>query len=76
MNSDTERLSPEELRAAVDRTRPEDFDGHREWDELSLADKLRWMAAAARFVLSQRERDRRGAPDDSSRSARRRDPRG
>ena len=52
-----ERKRTEDLLDAIDRCKPEDFDGHVDWNTLGLAEKLRWMSRSARFVLAHRRAD-------------------
>ena len=43
----------EQALEAVRRSRPEDYDGHTEFDRMSPAQRLAWLDAATKFVLEQ-----------------------
>ena len=40
--------------AAVRRSRPEDYDGHTEFAQMSPDARLRWLEAAVRFVQASK----------------------
>lgn len=44
-----------EALAVVRRSRPEDYDGHTEFDRLSPDARLAWLEAAVRFVQSSKQ---------------------
>ena len=46
----------EQALGAVRRSRPEDYDGHTEFDRMSPAQRLAWLDAAALFVWKQKSR--------------------
>ena len=46
----------EQALEAVRRSRPEDYDGHTEFDRMSPAQRLAWLDEAALFVWKQKAR--------------------
>lgn len=47
--------------AAVRLSKPEDYDGHTEFDRLSPNERLTWLEAAVRFVQVSKEARRSAA---------------
>ena len=41
--------------AAIRRSKPEDYDGHTEFERLSPDARLTWLEAAVRFVQASKE---------------------
>ena len=39
---------------AVRRSRPEDYDGHTEFDRMTSSQRLAWLDAATKFVWEQK----------------------
>lgn len=46
----------EQALEAVRRSRPEDYDGHTEFDRMSPAQRLAWLDEATLFVWKQKAR--------------------
>ena len=46
----------EEALEAVRRSRPEDYDGHTEFDRMTPAQRLVWLDEATLFVWKQKSR--------------------
>jgi hypothetical protein len=46
----------EQALGAVRRSRPEDYDGHTEFDRMSPAQRLAWLDEATLFVWKQKAR--------------------
>ncbi|HXN35088.1 MAG TPA: hypothetical protein VN877_02890 [Opitutaceae bacterium] len=42
------------VREAIARSRPEDYDGHTEFERLTPAERLVWLESAIRFISSSR----------------------
>lgn len=52
--TDSERVPTRDaILKAIDRCRPEDFDGHTDWAKLDFEKKLLWLSRSARLVLQQ-----------------------
>jgi hypothetical protein len=55
-----ESPSPDQaaIAAIIARSKPEDYDGHTEFDRLSPQERLEWLDAAVQFIESRRARVR------------------
>lgn len=49
-------MNPEPETIDFDSLRPEDFDGHSKFSNLTISQRLAWLSGAIRFVHQIRER--------------------
>jgi hypothetical protein len=54
-------LDPKTVASIIACSRPEDYDGHTEFERLSPKSRLEWLESAVRFIeLARRARVKRG----------------